>query len=102
MKFFNPPPRSKYIESIKPKISIAMINKITAILNEFGVQTSAISSEVNFVKDLGLDSLDMVDLMMRLEQEFGVRIPDEDHSKIATVGDLVNYLKQEQGIAVPA
>lgn len=79
-----------------------MKKKITNILNEFGIQSSAINNEVHFVKDLGLDSLDMVDLIMRLEQEFGVRIPDEDHAKLATFGDLLVYLEQEQGVEVAA
>lgn len=79
-----------------------MKKKITFILNEFGIQSSAINNEVHFVKDLGLDSLDMVDLIMRLEQEFGVRIPDEDHAKLATMGELLTYLEQEQGVEVAA
>jgi acyl carrier protein len=79
-----------------------MKQKILSILEELGVAPTAVTNDVHFVKDLGLDSLDLVDLMMRLEQEFGIRIPDEDYAKLATMNSLLNYLEQEQNVGVAA
>ena len=75
-----------------------MKERILTILEEFGVERRAVSDNVHFVKDLGFDSLDTVDLMMKLEQEFGLRIPDEDYHKLTTMGKLVKYLEEEQNV----
>jgi len=75
-----------------------MRERILTILEDFGVQRHAINDKVNFVKDLGFDSLDTVDLMMKLEQEFGLRIPDEDYHKLTNMGKLVQYLEVEQRV----
>ena len=77
-----------------------MKERIIKILNNFGIDKSAVSDDANFMKDLGFDSLDTVDLMMQLEQEFNIAIPDEDYSKIVTVKSLVEYLEERQ--AIPA
>jgi acyl carrier protein len=53
-----------------------------------------IAPEAKFIEDLGADSLDIVELVMALEEEFGLDIPDEDADKLRTVGDALNYLKQ--------
>jgi len=79
-----------------------MKERILTILEEFGIEPRAVSDHVHFVKDLGFDSLDTVDLMMKLEQEFGLRIPDEDYNKLTTMEKLLEYLEEEQGVAVAA
>ncbi len=65
------------------------------IMDKLGVEESAITTEASFTNDLGADSLDIVELVMGFESEFGISIPDEDAEKIATVGDAVNYLKEK-------
>ena len=76
-----------------------MKNKILDIFKNFGIESSALSDEAHFVRDLGLDSLDMVDLIMQLEQTFGIAIPDEDYSKITNLKSLVSYLEEHQSVA---
>lgn len=66
----------------------------SVIVDQLGVDESDITMEANFVDDLGADSLDIVELIMGLETEFDIEIPDEDAEKIATVGDAVNYIKE--------
>jgi acyl carrier protein len=66
------------------------------IVDKLGVDDSAVKMESSFVEDLGADSLDTVDLVMALEEEFGIEIPDEETAKIKTVGDVVNYIKSHQ------
>ncbi|MEJ2187933.1 MAG: acyl carrier protein [Acidobacteriota bacterium] len=67
------------------------------IVQQLGVDADKVSLEASFVDDLGADSLDVVELVMAFEEEFGVEIPDEAAEKIATVKDAVEYLKQNQG-----
>lgn len=62
------------------------------IIDELGVDETEITPNANFLQDLGADSLDAIELTMRLEEEFGIEIPDEDAEKLATVGDVFNYL----------
>lgn len=73
-----------------------MKNSIVRILKNFGIEETAITNDAHFVKDLVFDSLDTVDLMMQLEQEFDIVIPDEYQSKITTVGSLLRYLEDIQ------
>jgi acyl carrier protein len=54
-----------------------------------------VTSEASFVEDLGADSLDTVELVMALEEEFGIEIPDEDAEKILTVGKALDYIKEK-------
>ena len=63
------------------------------IAKELEVDSKQISGEARFIEDLGADSLDIVELVMALEEEFGIDIPDEDADKLKTVGDAMNYLK---------
>ncbi|MDF7816019.1 acyl carrier protein [Runella sp. MFBS21] len=77
-----------------------MKDRILTILEEFGVERRTVTDQVHFVKDLGFDSLDTVDLMMKLEQEFGLRIPDEDYHKLTTMSKLMQYLEEEQNVAM--
>ena len=62
------------------------------IIDKLGVEEEKISTEASFVDDLGADSLDTVELIMQLEEEFGIEIPDEDAEKITTVQAAVDYL----------
>jgi len=64
------------------------------IVQQLGVDVGKVTSEASFVDDLGADSLDVVELVMAFEEEFGVEIPDEAAEKIATVKDAVEFLKQ--------
>ena len=64
------------------------------IVDQLGADEAAITPEASFVDDLGADSLDIVELIMGLETEFDLEIPDEDAEKIRTVGDAVNYIKE--------
>ena len=63
------------------------------IAKELEVDPKQLSPEAKFIEDLGADSLDIVELVMALEEEFGLDIPDEDADKLKTVGDAMNYLK---------
>ncbi|MBE7045112.1 MAG: acyl carrier protein [Ruminococcaceae bacterium] len=63
------------------------------LVDQLGVDESTITMESSFIDDLGADSLDIVELIMGLESEFDIEIPDEDAEKITTVGDAVNYIK---------
>ena len=70
---------------------VAKVKKI--ISEQLGVPEADVKSEASFVNDLGADSLDTVELVMALEEEFGVEIPDEDAEKIATVQNAIDYIK---------
>jgi len=63
------------------------------IVDKLGVDDSAVKPEAAFVEDLGADSLDIVDLIMALEEEFGIDISDEEAQKLRTVGDAVKYIE---------
>ena len=64
------------------------------IAKELEVDVKQLTPEAKFIEDLGADSLDIVELVMALEEEFGLDIPDEDADKLKTVGDAMNYLQQ--------
>ena len=66
------------------------------IIDKLGIEDSKIESESSFVDDLGADSLDTVELIMQLEEEFGIEIPDDDAEKITTVGSAVEYIEKHQ------
>ena len=71
--------------------------KVKAIIvDKLGVDEKEVTMEASFTNDLGADSLDTVELIMDLEKEFDITIPDEDAEKIVTVGDAVNYIEQHQ------
>ena len=63
------------------------------IVDQLGVDVAEVTPEASFIEDLGADSLDTVELVMALEEEFGLEIPDEEAEKIATVKDAVEYIK---------
>lgn len=64
------------------------------IVEQLSAEEAEVTSEASFIEDLGADSLDIVELIMALEEEFGVEIPDEDAEKISTVGDAVKYIQE--------
>ena len=66
------------------------------IIDKLGIEDSKIESGSSFVDDLGADSLDTVELIMQLEEEFGIEIPDDDAEKITTVGSAVEYIEKHQ------
>ena len=63
------------------------------IIEQLGVPESTVTTEASFIDDLGADSLDIVELIMALEEEFDLEIPDSDAEKVVTVGDVVEYIK---------
>jgi acyl carrier protein len=63
------------------------------IVEQLGVEEGQVTDNAKFVEDLGADSLDTVELVMALEEEFGLEIPDTEAEKIRSVGDAVNYIK---------
>ena len=74
-----------------------MLEKIAALIEEQlgSVSASEITEETSFKDDLGADSLDLFELVMALEDEYSVEIPSEDLEKLATVGDVAEYLKEK-------
>ncbi len=64
------------------------------IIEQLGVTENAVTTEASFIDDLGADSLDIVELIMALEEEFDLEIPDSDAEKVVTVGDVVEYIKE--------
>ena len=71
--------------------------KLKSIVNEqLGVDEDKITMEATFIDDLSADSLDLVELIMSLEEEFDMEIPDSDAEKIVTVGDVVEYINNNQ------
>ncbi len=73
----------------------SVLERVTNIVSEqLGVDTDKITSETSFVNDLGADSLDTVELVMELEEEFDVNIPDDAAEKIQTVGQAVDFIDQ--------
>ena len=72
-----------------------VLEKVKAILSsQFDVEEDSITPETNIADDLNADSLDVVDLLMSLEDEFDVEIPDEQAEHIRTVGELVSYIEE--------
>lgn len=77
---------------------MAVQEKVKSIIAEqLGVKSEEVVLEASFVDDLGADSLDTVELVMALEEEFGIEIPDEDAEKITTVGEAVKYIEEKAG-----
>ena len=60
------------------------------------MKTDQVPPEAKFIEDLGADSLDTVELIMALEEEFGIEVPDEQAEKLTTVGDVVKYIEEHQ------
>ena len=72
-----------------------VFEKVKAIIVEqLQVNEDIVTEEASFIDDLGADSLDLVELIMALEEEFGIEIPDADAEKVTTVQDVVDYIKE--------
>ena len=67
----------------------------TIIVDQLGVSHSEVTEDASFVEDLGADSLDVVELIMAFEEEFDLKISDEEAEKISTVGDVVEYIANQ-------
>jgi acyl carrier protein len=67
------------------------------IVEQLGVDGDEVTVEASFTEDLGADSLDIVELVMAFEEEFGIEIPDEDAEKIGRVKEAISYIEQHQG-----
>jgi acyl carrier protein len=75
---------------------MAVVDKVKEIVaDELSVDASIVTSQARFVEDLGADSLDVVELVMRFEEEFEIEIPDEDAETITTVGEAVDYIERK-------
>ncbi|MDO8595658.1 MAG: acyl carrier protein [Sulfuricaulis sp.] len=80
----------------------AVSDRVKAIIAEqLGVKLEEVTDAASFIEDLGADSLDTVELVMALEEEFGIEIPDEDAEKMTTVGDSVKYIEQKASASNP-
>jgi acyl carrier protein len=66
------------------------------VVEQLGVKPEQITPEAKFIEDLGADSLDTVELVMGLEEEFGNEIPDEEAEKLITVGDVITFIEESQ------
>ena len=75
----------------------SLADRVTKIIVEqLGVNEDQVKPEAKFVEDLGADSLDIVELVMALEEEFGTEIPDEDAEKLLSVGDVTKFIEDTQ------
>ena len=71
-------------------------SRVSAIIVEhLGVTKEELAPEASFIDDLGADSLDIVELVMAMEEEFDIEIPDDDAEKIQTIGDVISYVKEK-------
>lgn len=66
------------------------------VCEQLGVSAEEVTPEASFIEDLGADSLDIVELVMALEEEFGQEIPDEEAEKLQSVGDVIKYIEEQQ------
>ena len=66
------------------------------IVEQLSVNAEQVTPEAKFIEDLGADSLDIVELVMAFEEEFGVEVPDSDAEKLLTVGDVLKYIEDKQ------
>jgi acyl carrier protein len=66
------------------------------VVEQLGVKPEQVTPEAKFIEDLGADSLDVVELVMALEEEFGNEIPDEEAEKLTTVGDVIKYIEDSR------
>ncbi len=72
----------------------AVADRVRAIIAEqLGVKLEEVTDSASFIEDLGADSLDTVELVMALEEEFGIEIPDEDAEKMTSVGEAIKYIE---------
>ena len=67
------------------------------VVEHLGVEADKLTEDASFIDDLGADSLDIVELVMAFEEEFGVEIPDDAAEKISTVSDAIKYIEENKG-----
>jgi acyl carrier protein len=79
------------IEEVRAKLKEIVMDRLNA-------EEDQIKPEASFVEDLGADSLDIVELIMGIEEEFDIEIPDEDAEKLTTVGEAMDYVKAKLGV----
>ncbi len=79
------------LEEVQAKLKEIVMDRLNA-------EEEQIKPEASFVEDLGADSLDIVELIMGIEEEFDIEIPDEDAEKLTTVGEAMNYVKAKLGV----
>ena len=79
------------LEEVQAKLKEIVMDRLNA-------EEEQIKPEASFVEDLGADSLDIVELIMGIEEEFDIEIPDEDAEKLTTVGEAMNYIKAKLGV----
>ncbi len=73
-----------------------IFNKIKDIVvEELGVSPDKVTEDARFIEDLGADSIGVMELVMKMEEEFDLKIPDEDIEKLRTVGDVINYILEK-------
>jgi acyl carrier protein len=79
-------------------MSVDVEAKIKSIIvDQLGVEADSVKPEASFIEDLGADSLDIVELVMTMEEEFDLTIPDEDAESMKTVKDVISYVKKKLG-----
>ena len=77
------------MEDIQEKITQILVDKL-------GIKATEVTVDANFIKDLGIDSLDYAEIVMEFEQVFNIRIPDTDSEKLKTIGDAINYISEKR------
>jgi acyl carrier protein len=89
--------RGSFEEGVKTMEQTAIESKVKSIIaDQLGVGEDEIKPESSFIEDLGADSLDIVELVMAMEEEFEVEIPDEEAENIKSVGDAIGYIKSHK------
>ena len=78
-----------------PKMSSVADKVKKIVVEQLGVSEDQVTPEAKFIEDLGADSLDVVEMLMALEEEFGSDIPDEDAEKLTNVGDAIKYVESK-------
>ncbi len=71
----------------------------TVVADQWGVSKNQLTRQTHFINDLNADELDGVELVMELEEQFDIRIPDEDSEKLLTVGEVIDYVAKAKGVA---
>jgi acyl carrier protein len=91
---FGAGPGSFWEDRIVPSVEERVIE---IVCENLGVNKEQVTRSTRFIEDIGADSLDIVELIMELEEEFEITIPDEQAEKIKTVGEAIEYIEREQG-----
>ncbi|MBQ9267028.1 MAG: acyl carrier protein [Clostridia bacterium] len=86
--------QKKGVFGVNPDAILEKVKEV--IVDQLGVDEEIIKTDTSFIDDLGADSLDIVELILALEEEFDIQIPDNEAEKISTVGDVVEYIKNNQ------